>query len=59
MKLKTGDTVQTEFGEGVVVGIDLPDSDVWRWIVKITEPKKDHVLIKAGKTMCFFDKEIK
>ena len=58
MRFKIGDTVQTEFGEGIIVGIDLPECEIWRWIVKITEPIKENVLIKTGKPLCFFDKEI-
>lgn len=51
--------VKTEFGVGIVVGIDLPLSRAWRWLVKITKPVKRHSLIEQGKTLAFFDKEIR
>ena len=57
--MKEGDRVFTEYGEGVIVGIDLPLSKVWRWLVKIDKPTKHHFLIEQDKSLAFFDNEIK
>jgi len=57
-RFQKGDAVQTEFGAGVIVGIDLPHSRAWRWIVKITDPIKRHSEIEAGRPMAFVDREV-
>jgi len=58
-RFKKGDKVQTEFGTGVVVGIDLPHSRAWRWEVIITDPIKPHFNIDHGKPLAFVDKDVK
>jgi len=35
--LKIGTKVKTELGIGIIIGIDLPKSRVWRYGVKLTE----------------------
>lgn len=58
-RFSPGDKVSTEFGEGIIVGIDLPLSEAWRWVVKITNQQKKHFLVEQGKPLAFFDKEVK
>lgn len=58
-RFSKNEKVETEFGVGIVVGIDLPLSRAWRWLVKVTEPVKRHSLIEQGKILAFFDKEIR
>jgi len=58
--LSYGDEVNTPYGRGVVVGLDLPTSStVWRWKVLITHPTSSHFLVSEGKPMCFVDNEVK
>lgn len=59
-RFRRGDVVKTEFGNGVVVGIDLPRSDrAWRWMVLINIPgDKHHSFIAQQKPMAFFDHEV-
>lgn len=57
--MKVGNRVFTEYGEGVIVGIDLSLYKVWRWLVKIDKPAKHHFLIDQNKALAFFDNEIK
>lgn len=47
IRFKIGEIVLTESGNGPIVGVDLPLSKVWRWIVSIN-----------GRHMCFFDFEV-
>ena len=53
-----GDAVVTEYGEGVIAGIDLPLSRSCRWVVQITVPSKPHYLIDRAYPLCFFDREV-
>lgn len=59
--LAIGDLVQTEHGCGIIVGIDLPGHDCWRWVVRIDEPKPEHVRIVgafARRALCYFPHEV-
>lgn len=53
--VKIGIKVTTPLGIGTVVGKDLPESHVWRWVVTIEEPKAkwEHW---QGKEAAFFPK---
>lgn len=55
---KEGDIVYTTFGEGVIMGIDIPQSRAWRYIIKITRQIKDHLLIDENKLMGFDPKDV-
>lgn len=58
-RFKKNDPVTTEYGDGIVVDIDLPlSASVFRWVVLITKPIKKHSLIDENKPLCFFDREI-
>ncbi|MFJ0285888.1 hypothetical protein Q4100_06320 [Acinetobacter baumannii] len=56
--MKTGSKVNTPFGQGIIVGVDLPESNLRRFIVEIIKPLKPHSLIEKDKPLCFFPKEI-
>ncbi|OIH01733.1 hypothetical protein A7M79_19215 [Acinetobacter baumannii] len=56
--MKTGSKVNTPFGQGIIVGVDLPESNLRRFIVEIIKPTKSHNLIEKGEPLCFFPKEI-
>jgi len=49
MKLKVGMNVNTPLGCGEIIGIDLPGSKAWRWIV----------LMKDGSKKAFFSKDMR
>ena len=56
--MKIGDRVLTDYSEGIITGIDLPESRAWRWLVKIDKPIKTHTLIDQNKPLAFDTKEI-
>ena len=51
MNHKTGDRILTPDGIGRIVGIDLPESRAWRYIVELDVSKYDF-------TPAYFEKEI-
>jgi hypothetical protein len=54
MKIKTGTRVNTELGNGVIIGIDLPKSKVKRYIIKLNKN-----VYNFDKTeYCFHKKEL-
>lgn len=60
--IEIGSTVETPYGIGEVVGKDLPESRLWRWIVLLTEPNErgsDWIKCHRKQTACFFEKDIK
>ena len=57
-RFKINDSVMTEYGAGIIVGVDLTESELWRFIVQITEPIKSHFLINQGRPLCFFEDQI-
>lgn len=60
--MKIGDRVRTQHGIGVIVKKDMPESEIWRWVVRITEPfekYKDKISLYKNQTLCYFSKDIK
>lgn len=53
--IKQGSPIETPLGAGVVVGVDLPDSDLWRYIVRL----ENNVFEKEKNEYCFFPREVK
>ena len=58
-RFRKGEMVGTEYGRGIIVGIDMPELKNWRWMIKITDPSKKHFLIEQGKPLAFFDEEVR
>ena len=52
MKYKIKDRVETPDGPGTIIGIDLPESQAWRYIVELDIPKYDF-------TPAYFKKDVK
>lgn len=56
--------VITMHGVGVIVGVDIPQSIAWRWLVRITEPNnKGTEILKSPLFTCgilaYQDREVK
>lgn len=55
-RFRCGEVVDTCFGVGKVVGIDLPQSqNAWRWLVEIVNPTRP---IYGSPVLAFFDNEL-
>jgi hypothetical protein len=51
--MKIGDRVMTPDGLGRIVGKDLPDSEVWRWAVRLDRPPYGPGVV------CYFERDLK
>ena len=54
-RFQKGSRVITPLGSGTVIDIDLPHTDVWRWVVKLDKPWLEGQLGDPA----FFDNDVK